>query len=69
MKMNAPFAFALSMYKSQNSRSDKYILTWFQDIFILIDVAINVAYGPPFKWRKDKIISYLKGMDCSPGPL
>lgn len=36
--MNTPFAFALSILKSQISRRDKYILMWFQDIFKLIDV-------------------------------
>lgn len=36
--MNTPFAFVLSMLKRQISRRDKYILTWFQDIFKLIDV-------------------------------
>lgn len=67
--MNTPFAFVLSMLKSQISRIDKYILPWFQDVFKLIDVATNVAHGPPFKRRKDMVTSYLKGMNCSPGPL
>lgn len=54
--------FALSVLKSQISRRDKYILTWFQDIFKLKDVATNVAYGPPFKRSKEVITSYLKGI-------
>lgn len=65
--MNTAFGFAPSMPKSQISRQDNSILTWFQDIFKLIDVATNVC---SFNRSKDMTTSYLKGWkNYSPGPL
>lgn len=54
---------------AQEPNFKRTILTWFQDLCKSIDGAKNVACGPPSQRRKDMITPYLKGMDCSPGPI